>query len=79
MKGIGIWTAEMFLIFSLGRTDVFSLNDVGLQRATQWLYNSSNLNKNELRAISNKWKPYRTFASLYLWESINNDIINTNI
>lgn len=80
IKGIGNWTAEMFLIFSLGREDIFSLNDVGLKRSIHWLYNSNEkLNKDDLICISNLWKPYRTFAALYLWEAINKDIINKNL
>lgn len=72
VKGIGCWTAEMFLIFSLGRTDVFSFGDGGLQRSVKWLYQmEENPRKSELETISGKWHPYRTFASLYLWEAIN--------
>lgn len=80
IKGIGTWTAEMFLIFSLGRTDVFSLNDVGLQRSINWLYNyNEKITKKDLLVISSKWKPYRTYAALYLWEAINREIIIKDI
>lgn len=76
VKGIGIWTAEMFLIFSLGRTDVFSIGDGGLQRVIKSLYKlEENPTKGRLLEISNNWKPYRTFASLYLWEAINKGLI----
>jgi DNA-3-methyladenine glycosylase II len=72
VNGIGKWTAEMFLIFSLGRTDIFSLSDVGLQRSVMNLYKiSEKPSKKQLAQISSKWKPYRTFASLYLWEAID--------
>lgn len=78
IKGIGQWTAEMFLIFTLGRLDVISLNDVGLQRSIKWLYRlHDNPNKEIIIKISNKWKPYRSIASLYLWELINRNIINS--
>lgn len=73
IKGIGTWTAEMFLIFSLGRMDVLSLGDVGLQRSAKWLYN---LDKKEdgkkcLALKSSLWFPYYTIASIYLWEAVN--------
>lgn len=78
IKGIGQWTAEMFLIFTLGRMDVISLNDVGLQRSIKWLYKlNDNPNKESMIKISNKWKPYRSIASLYLWELINRNIISS--
>ena len=80
VKGIGVWTAEMFLIFSLGYEDVFSVNDVGLQRAIKWLYNlNEKPNKEKIKQISSRWNPYRTYASLYLWEAINRNIILENI
>lgn len=78
VKGIGQWTAEMFLIFSLGRQDVFSVGDGGLQRSIKWLYGlGENPKKEQLLTISGKWKPYRTFASLYLWEAINRNLAGT--
>lgn len=71
IKGIGPWTAEMFLIFSLGREDVFSTRDGGLQRAVQKLYQLDKIpSLEELTFISNKWSPYRTYASFYLWASL---------
>lgn len=73
VKGIGKWTAEMFLIFSLSRMNVLSLDDVGLQRGVKWLYGikGENRGKEELKVRSLKWKPYYTIASLYLWEAVN--------
>ena len=72
VKGIGRWTAEMFLIFALGREDIFSKADGGLQRAIINMYNiDKQLVKERLDEISNEWKPYRTYASLYLWDLIN--------
>lgn len=77
IKGIGRWTAEMFLIFSLGRLDVFSTADVGLRRAIKWLYNSDDsFDISILNEIIDNWKPYRSIASLYLWEVINIGLIN---
>jgi len=73
IKGIGEWTAEMFLIFSLGRLDVFSKGDGGLVRAINNLYgNGAELSAKERLAITEAWKPYRSIASLYLWASLDN-------
>jgi len=75
VKGIGQWTAEMFLIFALGREDVFSLNDTGLQKAILNSYKiDGKLTKQRLIQISEKWQPYRTYASLYLWDLLNKGI-----
>ena len=71
VKGIGRWTAEMFLIFALGRPDVFSAGDGGLQRAVTRLRGADRpLSRDELLAVSERWRPYRTFACLYLWRSL---------
>lgn len=76
VKGIGPWTAEMFLIFSMGRLDVFSVGDGGLQRSIKWLYGLEQVpGKEEMLRISGKWKPYRTIAALYLWRAIDNKIV----
>lgn len=73
IKGIGRWTAEMFLIFSLAREDVFSFGDGGLSSAINKLYgNGAKLSKQEVKTITEKWKPYRSYASLYLWASLDN-------
>ncbi|NRR23309.1 DNA-3-methyladenine glycosylase [Brevibacillus sp. MS2.2] len=72
VKGIGKWTAEMFLIFSLGRLNVLSLGDAGLQRATKWLYQLDDRPKNKyMEEVSINWHPYYSIVSLYLWESID--------
>jgi len=69
VKGIGRWTVEMFLIFSLKREDIFSYGDLGLRKAVQKLYALESLpNKKDLDVITTKWKPYRTIAALYLWK-----------
>ena len=73
IKGIGEWTAEMFLIFSLGRLDIFSKGDGGLVRAINNLYgNGAELSVKERLTITEKWKPFRSSASLYLWASLDN-------
>ncbi len=68
VKGIGPWTAEMFLMFSLGREDVFSFGDLGLRRAIQLLYDfRKEPSRIRMERIVNKWRPYRTYAALALW------------
>tara|TARA_B100001758_G_scaffold83011_1_gene70601 strand:- start:728 stop:1339 length:612 start_codon:yes stop_codon:yes gene_type:complete len=71
-KGIGQWTVDMFLIFSLARPDVFPTGDLVIQKGYAKLYNMINLpNKNEMLKGAEKWKPYRTLACLYLWDMID--------
>ncbi len=71
VKGIGRWTAEMFLIFSLGREDVFSYGDLGLRNAIRNLYGLKNHpTPAQAEKISSAWKPYRSLASRYLWASL---------
>jgi DNA-3-methyladenine glycosylase II len=73
VKGIGRWTAEMFLIFSLARSDVMAVDDYGLQVAMQRLYNLPALPRPAaMREIAEPWRPYRSYASLYLWRSLDN-------
>ena len=73
VKGIGRWTAEMFLLFSLARPDVFAVDDYGLRVAMQRLYNLSDLPKPHImREIAEAWRPFRSYASLYLWRSLDN-------
>ena len=72
VKGIGPWTAEMFLMFTLAREDVFSHGDLGLRKAIKKMYNlKEKPTVNQSEEISNKWKPYRTYASLILWKSLD--------
>jgi DNA-3-methyladenine glycosylase II len=72
IKGVGKWTVEMLLMFSLGREDVFSIDDYGLLSAVVKLYGLSMDDKKLLRQqvldISKNWSPYRTYACLYLWK-----------
>ncbi|RCX19200.1 hypothetical protein DFP94_105217 [Fontibacillus phaseoli] len=72
IKGIGRWTAEMFLIFALGREHVVSLRDIGLQRAAKWVYDmEERIDWKYLQQVEHLWAPYGSIASLYLWEAIN--------
>jgi DNA-3-methyladenine glycosylase II len=76
VKGIGVWTAQMFLMFTLNRPDIFAPDDVGLQRAMIKLYGwETVLPKKELVAFAEQWQPYRTVASLHLWHSLDNNPI----
>ena len=71
IKGIGRWTAQMFLMFSLGRIDVFAPDDLGLRNAVQKLYElPEKPTRSELEQHADKWRPYRTIASWYLWRSL---------
>jgi len=71
-KGIGQWTAEMFLIFSLGRMDTLSTTDAGLLRSAQSIYKLQNKpTVEEFTNIAEKWKPFRSIASWYLWREID--------
>jgi DNA-3-methyladenine glycosylase II len=72
LKGIGRWTAEMILISSLNRLDVFSIGDLGLRNAVAKLYNVDRDDHSAILAITENWKPYRSLASHYLWRSLNN-------
>lgn len=73
VKGIGRWTAEMFLIFCLGREDVMPIGDLGIRKAIQILYNLPQLpTPSSMLAISLPWKPYRSIATWYLWKSLDN-------
>ncbi|MGI0141974.1 MAG: DNA-3-methyladenine glycosylase family protein [Candidatus Micrarchaeales archaeon] len=70
VRGIGRWTAEMFMIFSLGRTDVFPMDDLGIKKAVQRVYGLREMPKRaKMEKIAQKWKPYSSLATIYLWRS----------
>lgn len=72
VKGIGPWTAEMFLIFTLGREDVFSKGDLGLNKGIQKLFNlKAKPTQAQVEKITKPWSPYKSYASLALWSSID--------
>jgi DNA-3-methyladenine glycosylase II len=72
VKGIGRWTAEMFLIFYLHRPDVLPLDDVGLQRAVGRHYNANQpISKSRIHMIAKNWQPWRSVATWYLWRSLD--------
>ena len=69
IKGIGEWTAEMFLIFSLNREDILSYKDLGIRKGIQWLYNMNNEpTKDEFARLKERYSPFNTAAAFYLWE-----------
>jgi DNA-3-methyladenine glycosylase II len=73
VKGLGQWTAHMFLIFHLGRPDVLPVGDLGVRRAVERAYGLEGLpSAEELERLGERWAPYRSLASLYLWESLDN-------
>ena len=75
IKGVGRWTAEMILMFTLVRPDVFPVDDLGIQNAMKKQYNLSLTGKSllaEMLRIAEAWRPYRTLASRYLWQSLDN-------
>lgn len=72
VKGVGRWTAEVFLVFRLGRLDVFPADDLGLVRAVQQVYGlRKKPSRERLMQIAEPWRPYRSVAAWYLWRSLS--------
>lgn len=72
VKGIGVWTAHMFLIFALRRPDVLPTGDLGIRMAIQKAWNLAELPRpQEMEAIAKSWRPYASIASWYLWRSLD--------
>ena len=72
VKGIGQWTADMFLMFTLGRPDVFPFGDLGIQKGFMALTNMNRLpTQKEMERKTKKWQPYRTVAAWYLWKLVD--------
>lgn len=67
LPGVGVWTAEMLMLFSLGRSDVVSYDDLGIRRGMMRLYGLETLSKREFKAYRARYSPYGSTASLYLW------------
>ena len=70
-KGIGEWTAQMFLIFSLGRLDVLPIKDVGVQNGVKKIYSLESLTDEHLIDIAESWRPYRSVAAWYTWRALD--------
>jgi len=71
VRGIGRWTAEMFLMFNLMRPDVFPLDDLGLQKGIRLSYFKKSVSLNRMRKLGETWRPWRSVATWYLWRSLD--------
>lgn len=71
VKGIGRWTAQMFLMFTLGRADIFPSDDLGIKNGIKKL-TGKEFNKKKIEIFAERWKPYRTVASWYIWKNLDN-------
>ena len=72
IKGIGPWTAQMFLMFALNRLDVFAPQDVGIMKGIRIIYSNKKYpSQAKIQQITNKWKPYRTIGSWYMWQVVD--------
>jgi DNA-3-methyladenine glycosylase II len=72
LRGVGPWTAQMYLMFSMGRADVFPTGDLGIVNAVSALYKFTNrATETEMLQISESWRPYRTVATWYLWQALD--------
>jgi len=74
VKGIGPWTAEMFLIFTLNRQNVFSFGDLGLKKGIEKVYDLNDPSTKQIEKIIRKWEPLKTYGSIALWHSLEVDI-----
>lgn len=74
IKGIGEWTAQMYLMFVLGRDDVLPLGDLGIRNGIQQIYgNGEEMTREEMREIAEQWRPYRSHAMRYIWREYESD------
>ena len=74
VKGIGVWTAHMFLIFALQRTDILPIGDLGIRNAIRKAYNLEALpTPEDMERMAHRWRPYCSVASWYLWRSLESD------
>jgi DNA-3-methyladenine glycosylase II len=73
IHGVGDWTAKMFLMFCLGREDVFPVEDLGIRQG-MWRFVDADLTRSEMSERAATWAPYRSYASLYLWRGVENEI-----
>ncbi|KAB1193953.1 DNA-3-methyladenine glycosylase 2 family protein [Haloferax sp. MBLA0076] len=73
IRGVGVWTAKMFLIFVLAREDVFPVEDLGIRRGMEHVFGveTDALSRGEMAERAETWTPYRSYASLYLWRSVD--------
>ncbi|WP_410767143.1 DNA-3-methyladenine glycosylase family protein [Haloferax sp. DFSO60] len=73
IRGVGVWTAKMFLIFVLAREDVFPVEDLGIRRGMEKVFEleADSQTRGELRDRAERWQPHRSYASIYLWRAID--------
>ena len=72
IKGVGVWTAEMFLIFHLARPNILPIGDIGLKKAIEINYNKGQkVGKEMLEELKRRWKPWCSVATWYLWRSLD--------
>ncbi|MGM0591089.1 MAG: DNA-3-methyladenine glycosylase family protein [Halobacteriota archaeon] len=69
IRGIGVWTAKMYLMFGLAREDVFPVEDLGIRNGMELLYGE--MSRDEMVQKAQTWKPYRSYASMYLWRAVD--------
>ena len=74
IKGVGEWTAQMFLIFNLFRNDIFSPKDLALINSIKKNYSIDKVGKHEIQKLTKSWSPYNSIACLLLWESVENKV-----
>lgn len=72
VKGIGRWTAEMFLMFRLGREDIFSLGDLGLKNGLKKYLALEDVSRERMSEITDSWSPYRTYGAIAMWHLLDN-------
>ena len=70
--GIGVWTVDMFLLFAMARSDIFSVNDLGLRKRISQLYSVDSDDHGSIEAIADAWSPHRSVAALVLWHGLDN-------
>ena len=76
IKGIGLWTAHMFLIFHLNRPNILPIGDVGLINSIKFSYNKASLGESDFSKFRKMWSPWCTVASWYLWRNIDNSDVS---
>lgn len=74
IRGVGEWTAEMYLIFVLGREDVLPLGDLAVRKGIEAVYgNGAGLTRDEMRGVAERWRPYRSYGTRYIWLEYEDD------
>jgi DNA-3-methyladenine glycosylase II len=79
IKGIGNWTAKMYLLFFLQREDILPYEDGAFLQSYKWLYNTSKVDKESITKRCKKWKPYTSIGARYLYKALDNGLVNEPI